>query len=136
MMNENKVRVLMAKPGVDGHYRGIYLISNALRKAGFEVVYGGNMSPREIASTAVAEDVNVVGLSILTGDVKEWVSETTRELKEQGKANVLLLLGGVISEDDTPKLRAMGVHGIFRATASLNEIVDFVREHASVENGA
>ncbi len=136
MANEDKVRILMAKPGVDGHYRGIYLVSTALQRAGFEVIYGGNMSPREIAATAVQEDVHVIGLSILTGDAKEWVSETIRELEEQGKANVLLLLGGVISEDDTPKLRAMGVHGIFRATASLNEIVDFVREHASVENGA
>ena len=91
MAKEKRVRVLMAKPGVDGHYRGIFLVSTVLRSAGFEVIYGGNMSPPEIASAAAQEDVDVVGLSLLTGDVKAWVADTIKELI---KRNVLVLTTG------------------------------------------
>ena len=134
MAKEKRVRVLMAKPGVDGHYRGMFLVSIALRDAGFEVIYGGNMSPPEIASAAVHEDVAVVGLSILTGDVKAWVSDTIKEMKEHGKGNALLLLGGLIFEHDVPELERMGVHGIFTSRTPLNDIVEFVRKHTSAEN--
>jgi methylmalonyl-CoA mutase C-terminal domain/subunit len=134
MAKEKRVRVLMAKPGVDGHYRGMLVVSMALRSAGFEVIYGGNMSPPEIASTAAQEDVDVVGLSILTGDVKAWVSDTIKELKEHGKGNILLLLGGLIFEHDAPELKKMGVHGIFTARTPLNDIVEFVDKHTSAEN--
>ena len=134
MAKDKMVRVLMAKPGVDGHYRGIFLVSTALRSAGFEVIYGGNMSPAEIASTAVQEDVDAVGLSVLTGDVKAWVSDTIKELKEHGKGDVLLLLGGLIFEHDVPELEKMGVHGIFTSRTPLNDVVEFVRKHTSAED--
>jgi len=135
MAKEKRVRVLMAKPGVDGHYRGMFVVSMALRSAGFEVIYGGNMSPPEIASTAAQEDVDVVGLSLLTGDVKTWVADTIKELKEHGKGDVLLLLGGLIFEHDVLELRKMGVHGIFTSRNPLSEIVEFVRKNTSAESG-
>ncbi len=132
-MAQKNVKVLMAKPGVDGHYRGMLVVSMALRNAGFEVIYGGNMSPPEIASTAAQEDVDAVGLSLMTGDVKAWVADTIDELKKRDKGDVLLLLGGVIFEQDIPELRAMGVNGIFTSRDSLDDIVEFVRRNTSGE---
>ena len=90
-MSDNKVKVLMAKPGLEGHWRGMVVVSSALRDAGFEVIYGGNMMPVEIATTAVQEDVDVVGLSILSANYMLLVSEVIKEFKNHDKGDVLVL---------------------------------------------
>ncbi len=131
MAKEKKVRVLMAKPGVDGHWRGMVVVTNALRDAGMEVVYGGNMPPPHIASTAAQEDVDIVGLSIISGNPKALVSATMEELKKAGKGDALVLVGGIIAEHDIPDLKEMGVAGIFTPGTPLKDIVEFVREKTS-----
>ena len=130
-MSEKKVKVLMAKPGLEGHWRGMVVVSSALRDAGFEVIYGGNMMPTEIATTVVQEDVDVVGLSILSANYMLLVSQTIKELKNHGKGDVLVLLGGIIYEDDFPPLKEMGVAEIFVPGTPLPDIVESVRELTS-----
>lgn len=119
----------MAKPGLDGHWRGIIVVSQALRDAGMEVIYGGNMTPAEIAEAAMQEDVDVVGLSILAPGYMKLVAETIEELKKRGKGDVLLLVGGTIFEEDIPTLKEMGVAEVFRPGTPLEDIVQFVRKH-------
>jgi len=133
-MAQEKTKVLMAKPGLDGHWRGIIVVSQALRDAGMEVVYGGNMTPVEIAEAAVQEDVDVVGLSILAPGYMKLVAETVEELKRRGKGDVLLLLGGTIFEEDIPALKEMGVAGVFRPGTPLEDIVKFVRERVGAQS--
>jgi methylmalonyl-CoA mutase, C-terminal domain len=130
LMDKSKksVKILMAKPGLEGHWRGMIAVSSAFRDAGFEVIYGGNMLPPEIAETAVQEDVDIVGLSILSSNYMRLVSETIKELKKRGKGDVMLLLGGIIYEEDFPALKGMGVTGIFVPGTPLKDIVEFVRE--------
>jgi methylmalonyl-CoA mutase C-terminal domain/subunit len=130
-MNENEVKILMAKPGLEGHWRGMIAVSGALRDAGFEVIYGGHMLPPEIGATAVQEDVDIVGLSILSSNYMRLVSETMKELKNRGKGDVMVLLGGIIYEEDFPALKEMGVAGIFIPGTPLDDIVSFIRQHAS-----
>ena len=130
-MPEKKVKILMAKPGLEGHWRGLVAVSNALRDAGFEVIYGGNMAPAEIAKTAVQEDVDVVGLSILSANYMLLVSQTIKELKNHGKGDVLVLLGGIIYEEDFPALKEMGVAEIYTPGTPLPEIVESVRKLTS-----
>jgi len=130
-MEEKKVKILMAKPGLEGHWRGMIAVSSALRDAGFEVIYGGNMLPPEIGATAVQEDVDIVGLSILSSNYMRLVSETIKELKERGKGDVLVLLGGIIYQEDFPALKEMGVAGIFIPGTPLADIVEFVRQLTS-----
>ena len=130
-MKEKKVKILMAKPGLEGHWRGMIAVSSALRDAGFEVIYGGNMLPAEIAATALQEDVDVVGLSILSSNYMRLVSETTKELKDRGKGDVLVLLGGIIYEEDFPALKQMGVAGIYIPGTPLADIVKSVRQLTS-----
>jgi methylmalonyl-CoA mutase C-terminal domain/subunit len=129
MAKDKRIRVLMAKPGMDGHWRGLVIVTQALRDAGMEVIHGGNMSVQQIAQTAVQEDVDVVGLSIMTGNVVGMTESTIKELKKAGKGNVLLIMGGVIFEDDMPTLEKLGVDGIFTSGTPLHEIVEFVQEH-------
>ena len=117
----------MAKPGLEGHWRGMIAVSSALRDAGFEVIYGGNMLPPEIAASALQEDVDVVGLSILSSNYMRLVSETIKELKDRGKGDVLILLGGIIYEEDFPALKKMGVAGIYIPGTPLADIVKSVR---------
>ncbi len=130
-MDEKKVKILMAKPGLEGHWVGLLTVSTALRDAGFEVIYGGNMTPPEIAMTAVQEDVDVVGLSILSANYMLLTSGTLKELKKQGKGDVLVLLGGMIWEEDFPALKEMGVAEIFIPGTPLQDIVEFVRKQTS-----
>jgi methylmalonyl-CoA mutase C-terminal domain/subunit len=130
-MAERDVRILMCKPGLDGHWAGLIVVSKALRDAGFEVIYGGNMMPAEIATTAVQEDVGVVGLSILTANYMVTVPMVIEELRKQGKGDVLLLVGGIIFDEDHRALKKMGVHGIFIGGTPLEEIVEFVRKRTS-----
>ena len=126
-MDNRQVKILMAKPGLEGHWRGMIAVSSALRDAGFEVVYGGNMLPPEIGTTALQEDVDIVGLSILSSNYMRLVSETIEELKKRGKGDVTLLLGGIIYKDDFPALKEMGVAGVFIPGTPLDDIVEFVR---------
>ncbi len=130
-MDEKQVKILMAKPGLEGHWRGMIAVSSALRDAGFEVIYGGNMLPPEIGATAVQEDVDIVGLSILSSNYMRLVSETIKELKERGKGDVMVLLGGIIYQEDFPALKEMGVVGIFVPGTPLEDIVKFVRQQVS-----
>jgi methylmalonyl-CoA mutase C-terminal domain/subunit len=131
MAKEGKVRVLMAKPGVDGHWRGMLVVTLALRDAGMEVIYGGNMPPEHIASIVAQEDVDVVGLSIMTGSPVILSSETIKELKKVGRGNVLVIVGGIITDDDVPVLQEVGVGGVFRTGTPLEHIVEFVHKHIS-----
>lgn len=127
-MAESKVKILMAKAGLEGHWAGLIVVSNALRDAGFEVIYGGNMTPEQIAATAAQEDVNVVGISSLTANYMLVMPVIVEKLKEKGKGDVLLMIGGIIYEDDFDALKKLGVAGIFIPGTPLDEIVDFVRE--------
>src|SRR5258705_4503600 len=113
-MSSRKIRVLVAKPGLDGHDRGAKVIARALRDAGMEVVYTGlRQTPEMIAEAALQEDVNVVGLSILSGAHLALIPRIVELLKQNDMADVLVLVGGIIPDDDMPKLQQMGVGGIF-----------------------
>jgi methylmalonyl-CoA mutase C-terminal domain/subunit len=126
LMSVKKISVLMAKPGLDGHWRGMIVVTRALRDAGMEVIYGGNMSPEEIAVTAVQEDVDVVGLSILVDTYMPLVKATSEALNREGKGDVLLLVGGIIFEEDIPALEQMGVARVFGPGERVEDIVEFV----------
>ena len=131
MAKERKIKILMAKPGVDGHWRGMFVVTLALRDAGMEVIYGGNMPPPQIAMTAVQEDVDVVGLSIMTGSPLILSSETIKALKKVGKGDVLVMVGGILADHDIPVLKEAGVGGVFRTGTPLPDIVEFVRKQTS-----
>ena len=130
---ERKIRVLVAKPGLDGHDRGAKVVARALRDAGFEVIYSGiRRVPAEIAETALQEDVDVVGLSILSGAHLELTPLVVDELKKRGiepNRDVLILLGGIIPPEDVPKLKEMGVAKVFGPGTPLPEIIDFIKEN-------
>ena len=123
-----KIKILMAKPGIEGHWRGLVAVSNALRDGGFEVIYGSNMMPEEIAQTAVQEDVDVVGLSIMLANYLMLVESVVDALKKAGKGDVMLLVGGIIWEEDFETLKKMGATGVFVPGTPLQEIVDFVKD--------
>jgi methylmalonyl-CoA mutase, C-terminal domain len=130
-MAEKKIRVLIAKPGLDGHDRGAKVIARALRDAGMEVIYTGlRQTPEMIASAAAQEDVDVIGLSILSGAHNVLCPELIRLLKEKGIDDVPVVIGGIIPEADIPGLKAAGIAGIFLPGTSTQEIVDFVRKQA------
>jgi methylmalonyl-CoA mutase C-terminal domain/subunit len=123
-----QVRVIIAKPGLDGHDRGAKVIARALRDAGMEVIYTGlRQSPEQIAAAAVQEDADVIGLSILSGAHMHICPRLMALLKEQGADHVTVLVGGIIPEADIPALRAMGVQGVFLPGTPMREIVDFIR---------
>ncbi len=127
-MAEKKIRVLIAKPGLDGHDRGAKVIARALRDAGMEVIYTGlRQTPEMIASAAAQEDVDVVGLSILSGAHNVLCPELVRLLKEKGAGDVPVVIGGIIPEGDIPGLKQAGIAGVFLPGTSTQEIVDFVR---------
>ena len=131
MPEARPLRVLIAKPGLDGHDRGAKVVARALRDAGMEVVYTGiRQTPRMIAEAALQEDVDVVGLSILSGAHRELFPRIVDELKQRGMDDVLLFAGGIIPEEDTPLLQQIGFRAIFRPGASTTEIIDFVRANA------
>jgi methylmalonyl-CoA mutase, C-terminal domain len=130
-MPDKRIRVLIAKPGLDGHDRGAKIIARALRDAGMEVIYTGlRQTPEMIASAALQEDVDVIGLSILSGAHNTLVPQLLDLLKQKGMNDVAVLLGGTIPEADIPKLKAAGVAEIFLPGASTQDIVNFVRQHA------
>lgn len=127
-MNEGKIKVLVAKPGLDGHDRGAKVVARALRDAGLEVVYTGiRQTPEMIAESALQEDVDLVGLSILSGAHMELFPRVVDELKKRGLDDVILFAGGIIPQEDMIALRDLGFQAIFGPGASTNDIVDWVR---------
>lgn len=128
-MKERKIKVLTAKPGLDGHDRGVEVINMALRDAGMEVIYTGNLMPQEILNAAIQEDVDVIGLSILSSSYKHLVPEFMRLMKEEGIKDKLVLVGGIILEKDKPKLKELGVSEIFGPGTDVEEVVRYIREH-------
>ena len=127
-MAERIIRVLVAKPGLDGHDRGAKVIARALRDAGMEVVYTGiRQTPQMIVETALQEDVDVIGLSILSGAHMALFPEIISGLRENGMEDVTLVAGGIIPLEDHAELREMGMRGIFGPGASTRDIVEFIR---------
>ena len=125
------IRVLIAKPGLDGHDRGAKVIARALRDAGMEVIYSGlRQTPAQIAASAVQEDVDVVGLSILSGAHNVLFPEILRELKERGGEDILVLAGGIIPDKDIPALKALGIREIFLPGTPTQELVAFIEQEA------
>lgn len=125
------IRVLIAKPGLDGHDRGAKVVARALRDAGMEVIYTGiRQTPQMIAEAALQEDVQVVGLSILSGAHLELFPRVVEELKARGVDDVLLFAGGIIPNDDIPKINEIGFKGVFGPGTDTNDIIEFVRGNA------
>lgn len=128
-MAKKKVRVLIAKPGLDGHDRGAMVVARALRDAGMEVIYTGlRQTPEMIAESALQEDVDFVGLSILSGAHMALVPRVLELLKEQGQDDVKVLLGGIIPDDDVPKLKDLGVAAVFGPGTNTEDIIGLVKE--------
>ena len=127
----SKIRVVVAKPGLDGHDRGAKIIARALRDAGMEVIYTGlHQTPEQIVETALQEDADAVGLSILSGAHMTLVPKIVTQLSEQGVDDVIITVGGTIPADDIPELKKLGVAQVFTPGAPTDEIVDFVRDAA------
>jgi len=130
---ERTIRVLIAKPGLDGHDRGAKVVARALRDAGVEVIYGGlHQTPEQIANSAVQEDVHLVGLSILSGAHMTLIPRILEELAALGADDILVFGGGIIPDEDVAELLAGGVGAIFTPGANLTDIVDWVFAHAPV----
>jgi methylmalonyl-CoA mutase, C-terminal domain len=129
-MAERKVRVLVAKPGLDGHDRGAKIVARALRDAGFEVIYTGlHQTPEQIVATAVQEDVDAVGLSVLSGAHNYLFKRVLDLLKEKGADDIAVFGGGIIPQDDIQALKSLGVKELFTPGASTQDIICFVREN-------
>ena len=127
---ERRIRVVVAKPGLDGHDRGAKVIARALRDAGMEVIYTGlRQTPEQIVSAALQEDADVIGLSILSGAHTTIVPKLMALLKERGMDDVLVVLGGIIPDADVDAMKALGVAAIFQPGASLESIIQFIQSH-------
>jgi methylmalonyl-CoA mutase C-terminal domain/subunit len=134
-MAEKRIRVLVAKPGLDGHDRGAKVVARALRDAGMEVIYTGlHQTPEAIAEAALQEDVDVVGLSILSGAHMTMFPRVQELLREKGAEHVLITGGGILPEDDIAALQKMGIGRLFTPGAATDEIVKYIREAAAPEN--
>ena len=130
-MADLKIRVLVAKPGLDGHDRGAKVIARALRDAGMEVIYTGlRQTPEQIVSAALQEDADVIGLSILSGAHMHICPRVMELLKEKGLDDVQVVVGGIIPDQDVPKLNAMGIRGIFIPGTPMQQIVEFINGNA------
>ena len=126
-----QLRVIIAKPGLDGHDRGAKVIARALRDAGMEVIYTGlRQTPEQIAVAALQEDADVVGLSILSGAHNHIAPQLMELLKQKGLDDVLVVIGGIIPDVDVPKLKELGVKGIFLPGTPMQEIIDFINANA------
>ncbi|HET8566298.1 MAG TPA: cobalamin B12-binding domain-containing protein [Solirubrobacterales bacterium] len=132
-----KIRVVVAKPGLDGHDRGAKIIARALRDAGMEVIYTGlHQTPEQIAETVIQEDADAVGLSILSGAHMTLVPKVVELLSAQGVDDVLVTVGGTIPADDIPELKQLGVAEVFTPGAGTDDIVEFIRERASARHAS
>ena len=130
---EKKIRVLVAKPGLDGHDRGAKVVARALRDAGFEVVYTGlRQTPEQIAEAALQEDVNVVAMSILSGADVHLFPKVVDLIREKGMDDVLIIGGGVIPETDIPALKEAGVAEVFTPGTPTGDVVNFIKEHVKL----
>jgi methylmalonyl-CoA mutase C-terminal domain/subunit len=126
-----RLRVVIAKPGLDGHDRGAKVIARALRDAGMEVIYTGlRQTPEQIVTAALQEDADVIGLSILSGAHNYIAPRMMELLKEKGLDDVLVVIGGIIPDIDVPKLKAIGVKGVFPPGTPMQEIIDFINSNA------
>jgi methylmalonyl-CoA mutase C-terminal domain/subunit len=125
---ESPIRVLVAKPGLDGHDRGAKVIARALRDAGMEVVYTGlRQTPEMVVNAALQEDVQVIGLSILSGAHNAIVPRVLELLKQKGMTDILVIVGGIVPDEDAAELKRQGVAAVFQPGASLEAIVEFIR---------
>ncbi|MGZ6347444.1 MAG: cobalamin B12-binding domain-containing protein [Anaerolineales bacterium] len=128
-MSDKKIRVLVAKPGLDGHDRGAKVVARALRDAGMEVIYTGlRQTPEMIAEAALQEDVDVVGLSILSGAHMALAPRVMELLKANGQTDVKVFIGGIVPDEDIPRLKEMGVTGVYGPGASTEDIVKDIRK--------
>jgi len=133
-MAKDRIRVLVAKPGLDGHDRGAKVVARALRDAGMEVIYTGiRQTPEMIVQSAVQEDVDVVGLSVLSGAHMELFPLIIEGLKQKGKGDALVVAGGIIPDDDIPTLKQMGVRAAFGPGTPTNDIVAFIKKESGAE---
>lgn len=127
-MSDRKIRVLIAKPGLDGHDRGAKVVARALRDAGMEVIYTGlRQTPEQIVAAAIQEDVDAIGLSILSGAHNVLFPEIMRLLKDEGAEEIVVFAGGIIPEQDVPKLRAMGIREIFPPGSPTTYAIEAIR---------
>ena len=131
-MADRKIRVLLAKPGLDGHDRGAKVVAHAMREAGMEIIYTGlHQTVASIVNQAVQEDVDVIGLSIMSGAHIPICKKLMGMVKEQGVDNKLVVVGGVIPNKDIPVMKEIGVEGIFPGGSYFNDIVDFIQENVA-----
>ena len=131
-MSDDKIRVLIAKPGLDGHDRGAKVIARALRDAGMEVIYTGlRQTPEMVVEAALQEDVQVIGLSILSGAHMALVPRVIELMKAEGLDDVMLLIGGIIPDEDIPALQEIGVSGVFGPGTNTDNIVQHIRTHVA-----
>lgn len=130
IMSKKKIRVLMSKPGIDGHWRGGIVVSRAIRDAGMELIFGGFQNVKEIVEAAIQEDVDVIGLSIHSGAHFAYTQQVIDLLKERGVLeDIMILVGGVVPAKDFPKLKEMGVANVYGPGSMTSEIVDFIKTH-------
>ena len=128
-MNRHKIRVLVAKPGLDGHDRGAKVVARALRDAGMEVIYTGiRQTPEMIVEVALQEDVDVIGLSSLSGAHMELFTEVMEGLKQKGMGDVMVVAGGIIPEDDMPAMQQIGIKTVFGPGTRTSEIVEYIQK--------
>jgi methylmalonyl-CoA mutase C-terminal domain/subunit len=131
---ERRIRILVAKPGLDGHDRGVLVLARAFRDAGMEVVYSGLLpSPEQVAQMAIDEDVDVVALSLLNGAHMTAFPRVKRLLEKKGGKDIIVVGGGIIPEEDKPKLLKMGITGLFGPGSSLKEIIEHIKERVAKE---
>jgi len=135
-MSQKRIKVLVSKLGLDGHDRGAKVVARALKDAGMEVVYTGlRQTPEQIVKTAIQEDVDVIGVSILSGAHLELIPLLIKEMKEKGLNDIVLVVGGVIPPQDVPKLKEMGVDEVFLPGASLKEIAEKIARAVEAKRG-
>lgn len=133
-MTKDKIRVLVAKPGLDGHDRGAKVVARALRDAGMEVIYTGiRQTPDMIVEAAIQEDADVIGLSILSGAHLELFPAVTEGLRKRGREDALIIAGGIIPEDDIPSLKQIGVRAVFGPGTSTEDIISFIRKEVTAQ---
>lgn len=134
-VSQRKIRVLVAKPGLDGHDRGAKVIARALRDAGMEVIYTGlRQTPDQIVDAAIEEDVDVLGISILSGAHNTLVPKILEGLKAQGADDITVIVGGIIPTDDARRLKELGVAEVFGPGSSLKDIIEFIRRAAAARS--
>jgi methylmalonyl-CoA mutase C-terminal domain/subunit len=129
-MAQSRIRVLLAKPGLDGHDRGVKVIARALRDAGMEVIYTGlRQTPEQVVNAALQEDVHAIGLSILSGAHMTLFPRVVELAREQGMDDVIIFGGGIIPDEDIPRLKELGVSEVFTPGARMEEIIEFIRKN-------